>query len=79
MHNNILPHPESILLARVYAKILSWPCAKCGASGLCGCEDMSTDPMRINAEEPVKAAVDEHPNSEKIFASLVMRRTAYYS
>ncbi len=46
------PDPEAVLFSRLVARVLRWPCPKCGGAGLCACftDAPSADVGRAESE-----------------------------
>ena len=49
--------PEAILFGRLVALVLSWPCKRCGQTGICHCyQEQSREDSATKAETPVQPA-----------------------
>jgi hypothetical protein len=55
------PDPAAALLARVFDRILQWPCPECGQPFPCPCDMADT----LTPTQPSQPATTEGPNDAK--------------
>jgi hypothetical protein len=55
--------PEAVLFGRLVALVLSWPCKRCGQTGICHCyQEQPPEDSATKAETQVRpASIEERP------------------